>query len=413
MIRHILPLIFLALIGCKKENTSTSNSLLEHIKTEQLSAARTIDETVIFDNKVFFIGGLVERVDGNSICETIDIYDLKTGTWSSHALRQRRVNVSCFITADKLIILGGYTKADYSFTIDIYNSTTKTWTSENTDFALAGFSGLMIDNQLYMVNIDSYDLDDFYFMIYDTEKDAWTKENMPTQASKRSIIASNNKIYIAGGEYYNAATSKSIYCKTVDIYDIANKTWRTDSLSTARKDIANAQIGDKLFFIGGENASGNVNTIDIYNTQTNTWETSELPQTFDMSSLVNIGDYLFLMKNTLSEEETNAMLIYNKLTNSWNPGNWKTSRANRRLTVSDKYLVVGGGDFPKEKILDIYNRETNSWSTFEMNETEGLSGRSYKIVGDSLLFVAGGYKFYATNGYNSYSSKVDIYRLKQ
>lgn len=413
MIRYIFPFILLSLIGCKKENTSTSRSSVEYIKTKQLSAARTIDETVVFDNKVFFISGRAESVNGNPICEVIDIYDLTTGTWSSHALRQRKVNISCFTTANKLIILGGLTKVDYSFTIDIYNSTTKTWTSENTDFALAGFSGVMIDNLLYMVNIDSYDLDDFYFMIYDTEKDVWTKENMPTQASNRSIIASNKKIFIAGGEYHDAASNKYTYCKAVDIYDIETKTWGTDSLSTARKNIVNAKVGDKLFFIGGENASGNVNTIDIYNTLTNTWETSELPQTLDMSSLVNIGDYLFLINNTLSEEETNAMLIYNKLANSWSPSNLKTSRTNRRITVSDKYLIVGGGDFPKEKMLDIYSRATNSWSTFEMNETEELSGRSYKIVGDSLLFVAGGYKLNAINGYNSYSSKVDIYRLKQ
>lgn len=411
MIRQILPLIFLALIGCKKENTSTTNSLLEHIKTEQLSAARTIDETVVFGNKVFFISGLAEKIDGNPICETIDIYDLKTGNWSSHALRQRRVNFSCFTTADKLIILGGYTKSDYSSTIDIYNSTTKAWTSENTDFALAGFSGVMIDNHLYMVNIESYDLQNVSFMIYDIDNNVWTKGNTPTQASKRSIIASNNKIYIAGGEHHDAS-NKYTYNKTVDIYDIETKTWETDSLSTARKNIVNTKVGDKLFFIGGQNASGNQNTIDIYNTQTKTWETQELPQTFDVSSVVNIGDYLFLINYTIYQGESDAMLVYDKLSNSWSPGNWKTSKENWGLTFSDKYLIVSGANYPNEKILDIYSRATNSWSTFEMNETEGLLARSYKIVGDSLLFVAGGYKPDAINGNKTYSSKVDIYNIK-
>ncbi len=414
MNRYFLPFVLLVAFGCRKEQESiNSNDLLAHVKTENLSVARTVDETVVFDNKVFFISGWGSTYDiGTPIREYVDIYDLKTRTWSAHQLSQSKNHVSCFTTANKLVILGGYTRGDFAHTIDIYNSTTKTWSSRTTDFGFEGFRGIVVGSNIYLVNIQSFDFDDATFMIYDTENDVWTKGNTPTRASYRSLIADGNKLYIGGGTSFDEAKKTYTYYKTLDIYDIETKTWRTDSLSVARGSVATAKVGNKLFFIGGVNESGPVKTIDIYNTQTNTWEKSEIPQTFDMFSLIDVGNYLFFMDYAFLGKETDAMLVYNKLTSSWSQNHWGTPRTNRQITTSDNHMIVGGGNFEKEKTLNIYSVNTNSWSDFKLNDDNNLSERVYKIVGDSLLFIAGGCVLDTAGGYTTYSSQVDIYKFK-
>ena len=88
------------------------------------------------------------------------------------------------------------------------------------------------------------------------------------------IIASGNEIFFAGGQtsYSGTTTSK------IDVYNTNTLTWRTLSLSVARKAVAVAAVGNYVAFAGGQ-GTYLYNTVDIYSTSDNQWSTKSLSST--------------------------------------------------------------------------------------------------------------------------------------
>jgi len=90
---------------------------------------------------------------------------------------------------------------------------------------------------------------------------------MPTARFELAAATVNNKIYAIGGD--NATTVVA----TVEEYDPATNTWSTKSpMPTARRGLAAATANNKIYAIGGTlNSATSVATVEEYDPPTDTW----------------------------------------------------------------------------------------------------------------------------------------------
>jgi hypothetical protein len=73
-------------------------------------------------------------------------------------------------------------------------------------------------------------------------------------------------------------------------------------------------------------------------------------------------------------------------------------------------MIIGGEGIVQQQILNICWLSDHSWFKFHLNNKR--ADMSFKIAGDSLLYVASGYRTDTVSYDELYSSKVDIYRFK-
>jgi N-acetylneuraminic acid mutarotase len=198
----------------------------------RLSIPRSAMGVGISDNLVFFAGGNVDR-ESNKVkgkvrvfpSDVVDMYDKKTGTWSSAKLSQARTNPAVSVVGDSVFFSGG---ADLrrmpSKVIDIYNLKTKLWT--------------------------------------------WKADSLSVARTMPSSVVVGNKAYIGGGLFFMKFTTNQL-----DIYNRATKKWKTDTLLNAKFAMATTSYKDNALFIGGTegldpNTPSSSETIEIIDVKT-------------------------------------------------------------------------------------------------------------------------------------------------
>jgi hypothetical protein len=231
------------------------------------------------------------------------------------------------------------------------------------------------------------------------------------------VAAAGSKVIFAGGwntrvchpdpnddfQYASAA---------IDIYDVKTHRWAAATLSKARADMAAVSAGNKIFFAGGSNwiNSSTMETysnVDIYNVVSNTWTVAHLSQartgiaaTVVGSKVIfaggNTGDYL--------NGETNRVDVYDLANNQWSTDLLSVPRMSMSaITVNNKayfsggvqYYWAGGTQYHPNKTIDIYDNNTNAWSTASLTylSGDGITGiaTGNDIYWSGILRRADGY----------------------
>jgi len=207
--------------------------------------------SALFNNKAYFIGG---RLPSGRIINTIDIYDIASGTWQ-HSLSSASLIGKWAQSGNEVFIV-----RPSSDTVDVYNLATnsirtlKLSASRNDiGIATAGHYVLFaggnhgLDNPINVVDI------------YDTQTGTWTVDSLSQARSRISGIVAGNKVLFAGGQFNSSIGTG--YSKVIDIYDVASHKWSRDSLSFGSFEPAGAVVGDKILIASGSEFS---KIIDIY-----------------------------------------------------------------------------------------------------------------------------------------------------
>ena len=174
----------------------------------------------------------------------------------------------------------------------------------------------------------------------------------------------------------------------------------------ARAGLSLAEVGGKLYAIGGYNNHSNNPTgaqytalsyVEEYNPATDIWAAKQaIPAaTANMAVAVYDGKIYIFGGNNNSGNAVNAVRIYNPANNTWTTGaNMTTARYGCGATlIEGKIYVAGGFTSPNNATnkLEVYNPATNTWETKANLPTAlafaGVAGR------DTLYVVCG------TNGY--------------
>jgi hypothetical protein len=222
---------------------------------EQLAAPRFSMSAISYENKVMFAGG-TNFIMGTSF-DLVEIYDIETDEWEITHLSIPRAGMSSAIAGDLAFFAGGSdVQGNITNRVDIYNFTTDTWSidslSESRTFTAATAIGpkVLFAGGTTPENETSSRVD-----IYDTETGEWsTAELSQARAFWDSNAAArcDQFAYFVGGGIFNLNNNQYGYpFNTIDIYDLVNDEWTTDT--TYAPLLAHSVIGvdDHLLIAGG------------------------------------------------------------------------------------------------------------------------------------------------------------------
>jgi hypothetical protein len=113
-----------------------------------LSEARRSVQTLVHQNKVYFVGGGIDN--GYKYAETIDVYDIASDKWSIITMPDKRIGFAVAALGDNLFVAGGYTEAqDLSDKVNIYNLKTATWTEAKLSKAKTSLAAISDGTRVY------------------------------------------------------------------------------------------------------------------------------------------------------------------------------------------------------------------------------------------------------------------------
>lgn len=204
-----------------------------------------------------------------------------------------------------------------------------------------------------------------------------------------SAVSAGNKLFFAGGRNGSGDLSR------VDIYDIPSQSWSTAELSVARSDIACVVSGDKVFFAGGYkfNSQDRSSRVDIYNLTTQAWSTAELSAPRHGIVAASIGNKVFFAGGHVGFGSSSETIdIYDITSNAWSTVKLSEPRVALSATVADNKIYFAGGwsgiegSVASTKI-DIYDNVTNSWSVSVLSKPKSSHAAIFK---NGKIYWAGG-----------------------
>ncbi|MDD3172068.1 MAG: kelch repeat-containing protein [Herbinix sp.] len=180
---------------------------------------RYSSEAVLYDNKIYLIGGSVNTRT------LVEIYDIETNSFSSVPNSVIAVTYSKYIVnGDKIYVIGGYDGTFSTNTFKIFNMSNNTMTD-----------GALLRKSKYAHTVTLYE----------------------------------NKIYVIGGRHDEGIIEN---LKTVEIYDISSNTWSDGTSSDIDFVYPTATLIDNKIYIKDRE-----NKIRIYNISSDSWSISTAP----------------------------------------------------------------------------------------------------------------------------------------
>ena len=242
----------------------------------QLPSKRSWMASASAGDKVIFAGGFeLDTVSGADIfIDAVEIYDVKTKTWSSQKLPlgprgyMRGIGVG-----KKAYFMGGFSDpamAMATTTVQIYDTETGAWSSGANIPFTSGLAAIAVFGKKIMLKRSAI------YGVYDTETDSWESQAFPAATPFRpSPVVTPTEVWMVGG--YNGADFSG--SNHILKYNIATKTWADAApLLVSRCFTAAAFLNGKVIIGGGayeDSFSPDVTTdlVEIYDTLTGTWDT--------------------------------------------------------------------------------------------------------------------------------------------
>jgi N-acetylneuraminic acid mutarotase len=262
----------------------------------------------VVNNKIYAIGG---RLSNGSSSTTVEEYDPATNLWTTKAsMPTGRQYLAAGVVNNKVYAFGGFGNCgNPCATVEEYDPATNTWTNCGGTCA-----------------------------------------SMPTGRHSLAVAVVNNKIYAIGGQSGSSALT------TVEEYDPATNTWTNcggtcASMPTARWHLAAGVVNSKIYAIGGNTPSGCcLNTVEEYNPSTNTWTncggTCTSMPTARTSFVGVVNNKIYAIGGGDASGYPTAVEEYDPATNQWTTKTpMPTARAGLGVgVVNNKIYAIGGSN---------------------------------------------------------------------
>jgi N-acetylneuraminic acid mutarotase len=235
---------------------------------EQLSAPRFGISAVSHGNEILFAGG-VNFILGQAY-DIVEIYNIDTEEWSYDTLSLPRSSMGAAVVGDLAFFAGGADmQGNMTNRVDIYNFTTNTWSIDSLSQARTFLTATAVGTKVLFAggttpeNESSARVD-----IYDTESGEWSIAELSQPRAfweGNSGTVCDRKAYFVGGAIFDLNTNSYGYpYNTIDIYDLDEDEWSTDTTITPV--LAHAVIGidNHLLIAGGDTYNGLTSTVQIF-----------------------------------------------------------------------------------------------------------------------------------------------------
>lgn len=290
----------------------------------------------------------------------------------------------------KLIVVGGYGRAECLRSVESYCPTSNTWTQElslseargrvqiavinGTIYAVGGCNGT---TELDTVECLALRRDD------NTEKPKkWKKcSKLPFSRSNAGVCALNGKIYCIGGWNGQAGIRQcDVYCPETD------KWTSIAPLNTGRCQAGVFAFNNKIWVVGGSDAWNCLGTCETYDPETNQWTFSAPLSTARRGcGLAELHGRLYCVGGSDGNQSLKTTEYFDEETQSWILGpSLTTARSIVSVVVVQNRLYAIGG-FSGKKFLNTiehYDEDAKEWTKFAklQQPSLGLSDEEESFV---------------------------------
>jgi kelch-like protein 20 len=275
---------------------------------------------------------------------TVDIYDARTGRWSTARLTVGLPAKAAATVGTKAMFIGGGNGFEHSDVVDIYYDATGRWST--------------------------------------------ARLSQVRQAPTATTVGS--KVIIAGGLPQGTGA---------DVYDDATGVWSTVQLSHRQPSVSTT-VGHMAFFAGGYDVHGNpTEVVDVYNGRNGRWSTTTLPRPAFFDRAISVGSLAIFAGGLVPGADgnhvaTDVVDIFDAATGAWSTAKLSLARFSfAAAAAGDKVLFAGGsydlsdGIYDATDVVDVYDARTGEWSTTRLAAPRAQMGGT--TVGGTAMFGAG------------------------
>lgn len=323
-----------------------------------LSVKRVMTNTASTGDLIFFASGH-ELKEGNWLygSSKVDIYNVRSGSWTSGELSRRRSDVAAVASGGKAFFAGGRL-GDGAF------------------------------DELFSV-VD----------VYDIASNRWSVRQLSEPRAYIGAATTGGKVFFAGGEKdWNYNTSG-----VVDILDIASGVLTVSSLSEPRANVSAVTVDDKVYFAGGHREDrwyqSPSDRIDIYDSRVASWSTSNLMRPEGNVSGLFAAGSLYWIYNCFADI-TDVQTGQHKIEYFSSQRKWGPYGNQQSFFINGKVLI-GSNDALGHLRFDIYDPLSGKW-------TIGILPLNISLTS----MVANNNNLYLTGLTDRYKESSPVWKLK-
>ncbi len=270
--------------------------------------------------------------------------------------------------------------------------------SPRSRLALAAYGG-----RLYAIGGDNEDGASDQVDVFSPATNAWRRgQNKPLAVSNIAAVTVGDHIYVPGG-CVNMQTATD----TLAVYDPVMDQWDTRApLLHPVCGYALAEVGMRLFVVGGWDGTAFVDTVQVYDVRSDSWQIGRpLPSVRGFAAAANLDGDLYVVGGYDGVRVLDETLVYDEENGQWiqrSPMN--SARAGLGLAAfNGRLYAVGGGWNEYLATNEVYDAVNDLWSPFET-----------PVLGEwrNLGVTVNGSEIYAIGGWNgSYVAVNEAYRV--
>ncbi len=316
-----------------------------------------------------------------------------TSTWTMKqgVMSTGRMSLATVVANGNIYAIGGDVNGNQeNYTIEEYNPTTDTWTVKAVShLPRIRFGAAVVNNKIYIIGGSHqgvpYQYDDAVEEYDPVTNQITLKASMPTKREFLGVIAVDNKIYAIGG--FNGTGVKNL----VEVYDPLDTSngfdangnpmgkWTTKaSMPTPKFYFSIGEANGNIYTIAGNYNNTILKKVEVYNIQNNSWSTNtDLSISWDTSMATSLNGKIYVAGGGINYVYGQSVVKeYDPIMDTWTDmPNMLKLRTNGGLACVDgKIYAIGGDSAPIGQIemLDIGSSSSSccaSW-TLDGNATD-------------------------------------------
>ncbi|MEM9378820.1 MAG: kelch repeat-containing protein [Planctomycetota bacterium] len=243
--------------------------------TSSLSVPRQFASATAVGDRILVAGGVTSNDMGT---DRVDVYDVATATWSIASLSQPRVRPAA-ATVDRFAVFAGGTDSLFgvaSDTVDVYDAVTGQWSVANLPFPVSFAEAAPVGDRVLIVDGNGFR----DHLLLDPRSGVSTRIPRPANETAyivATVLGADDRFWIAGG--YTSGSFQSPL-DALREYDLATGTWSTSPLSEARGGTGASRTATRLVVAGGLRGSfpgfSSTATVDLFDVVDGTRTTATL-----------------------------------------------------------------------------------------------------------------------------------------
>jgi hypothetical protein len=269
-------------ISLYDRQTDTWSTALESLSAPRAIAAATATQYHVL------VGGGIDPGDASAALSIVDIFDRASQEWTTANLSQNVV-LPMVASNDTLAFFAGGLLADNGYfddligvtTVDVFNSKTGTWSSMELSEPRGGGAGVRVgDYFIFAGGLINDNLESKRVDIYNAATGVWTIDSLSEARFFFGGTSDGERAYFGGGLKSNSQQSD-----VVDIFDPETGTWSLHTLSQARSNTLPIFSCGRIIFASGAFVNWNTrfitesyDNVDYYDTETEVWSSALIDQ---------------------------------------------------------------------------------------------------------------------------------------